>query len=168
MNGLVGSAICTFSLSSIDEALNGKFKEQTSSLSAWLPVLTSKVPEPRPGSCVNDTQTLPDAVLNFIRSHPLADSAVTHDNRKPLFYTKDVIFRRIVVQKLEVDGVQYTIFYAGTKTGFVYKLVEWYDGTGQAYSNLVDVYDVTAPEPIQAMEISSKVKMRLLSNDAVF
>ncbi|XP_076336169.1 semaphorin-2A-like isoform X1 [Tachypleus tridentatus] len=166
MNGLIGSAICTFSLSSIEEALNGKFKEQTSSLSAWLPVLTSKVPEPRPGSCVNDTQTLPDAVLNFIRSHPLADSAVTHDNRKPLFYAKDVVFRRIVVQKLEVDGVHYTIFYAGTKTGFVYKLVEWYDGTGQAFSNLIDVYDVTAPEPIQAMEISSKHNSMYVASDS--
>ena len=59
MNGLMGSAICTFSLEDIQAAFLGRFKEQATSSSAWLPVLTSKVPEPRPGQCVNDTQTLP-------------------------------------------------------------------------------------------------------------
>lgn len=59
MNGLMGSAICTFSLDDIQDAFLGRFKEQATSSSAWLPVLTSKVPEPRPGQCVNDTQTLP-------------------------------------------------------------------------------------------------------------
>ncbi|RWS17341.1 semaphorin-2A-like protein, partial [Dinothrombium tinctorium] len=75
MNGLIGSAICTFSLESIQEVFNGKFKEQAASSSAWLPVLSSQVPEPRPGVCVNDTQSLSDSVLNFIRGHPLMDSA---------------------------------------------------------------------------------------------
>lgn len=66
-NGLMGSAICSFTLSDIHTAFAGKFKEQASSSSAWLPVLSSRVPEPRPGTCVNNTETLPDSVLNFIR-----------------------------------------------------------------------------------------------------
>ena len=45
----------------------GKFKEQASSTSMWLPVPTKDVPDPRPGSCVDDTRELPDNVLNFIR-----------------------------------------------------------------------------------------------------
>ncbi len=57
--GLMGSAICTFTLEDIEKAFSGKFKEQATSSSAWLPVLTNKVPEPRPGQCVNDTETLP-------------------------------------------------------------------------------------------------------------
>lgn len=63
MNGLMGSAICTFSLDDIQDAFLGRFKEQATSSSAWLPVLISKVPEPRPGQCVNDTQTLPGESL---------------------------------------------------------------------------------------------------------
>ncbi|RXG68176.1 Semaphorin-2A, partial [Armadillidium vulgare] len=51
MNGLMGSAICTFTLRDIQKAFMGRFKEQATSSSAWLPVLTSKVPEPRPGQC---------------------------------------------------------------------------------------------------------------------
>lgn len=57
--GLMGSAICAFRLEDIDHAFAGRFKEQASSTSAWLPVLSTKVPEPRPGQCVNDTETLP-------------------------------------------------------------------------------------------------------------
>lgn len=57
--GLTGSAICGFTLQDIQEAFRGKFKEQATSTSAWLPVLTSKVPEPRPGECVNNTESLP-------------------------------------------------------------------------------------------------------------
>lgn len=59
MNGLMGSAICIFTVDDIQAAFNGKFKEQATSSSAWLPVHTNRVPEPRPGVCVNDTETLP-------------------------------------------------------------------------------------------------------------
>lgn len=110
-NGLSGSAVCTFSLSSVQEVFSGKFKEQATSSSAWLPVLSSKVPEPRPGLCVNDTQTLPDSVLNFIRGHPLMDSAVAHDNGRPVFFRREVQLQKMVVDVVEVDGLTYTVFY---------------------------------------------------------
>lgn len=77
----------------------GKFKEQATSNSAWLPVLNSKVPEPRPGTCVNDTASLPDSVLNFIRSHPLMDRAVNHEHNNPVFYKRDLVFTKLVVDK---------------------------------------------------------------------
>ncbi|KAI1301480.1 Semaphorin-2A [Halotydeus destructor] len=167
MNGLLGSAICSFSLDAIQEVFNGKFKEQATSSSAWLPVLTSKVPEPRPGVCVNDTQSLPDSVLNFIRGHPLMDSAVSQDNGKPVFYKRDVVFTRIVVDKIEVEGVFYTVYYAGTSSGLVYKVVEWTDATtGEARSNVADVFEATSPEPVRAMEISSKHKSLYVSSDS--
>ena len=167
MNGLVGSAICTFSLAKIEEVFLGKFKEQTTSSSAWLPVLTSKVPEPRPGTCVNDTQVLPDSVLNFIRGHPLMDSSVSHDNERPVFYKRDVIFTRIVVDRLDMEGIQFTAYYAGTSTGLVYKIIEWYDQSGQVHSNLVDVFEATVPEPVRMMEISPRHKSLYIASDSV-
>ncbi|XP_076304965.1 semaphorin-2A-like isoform X2 [Tachypleus tridentatus] len=157
-NGLVGSAICTFSLDSIQEVFNGKFKEQATSSSAWLPVISVKVPEPRPGQCVNNTQTLPDSVLNFIRGHPLMDSAVSQKNGKPVYYKRDVTLTSLIVDALDVDGISYTIYYAGSVDGRVFKLVEWHDGVGNAHSNLVDVFEATVPEKIRKMEISSKHK----------
>lgn len=163
----MGSAICTFSLNKIEEVFYGKFKEQSTSSSAWLPVLSSKVPEPRPGTCVNDTQVLPDSVLNFIRGHPLMDSAVEHDNGKPIFYKRDVIFTRIVVDRLEVDGIQYTAYFAATNNGLVYKIIEWYDQSGQVHSNLVDVIEATVGEPIRAIEISARHKSLYIASDSV-
>ena len=66
-NGLKGSAICSFTLEAINEVFDqGRFKEQATSTSMWLPVPSGEVPEPRPGSCVKDTRDLPDTVLNFI------------------------------------------------------------------------------------------------------
>lgn len=165
MNGIVGSAICTFSVPKIEEVFMGKFKEQATSSSAWLPVLTSKVPEPRPGVCVNDTQALPDSVLNFIRGHPLMDSAVEHDNERPVFYRRDVVFTRLVVDRLEVDGIQFTAYFASTTTGLIYKIIEWYDQTGQVHSNLVDIFKATVPEPVRAMEISPRHKSLFVASD---
>ena len=51
---------------------------------AWLPVASSKVPEPRPGSCVEDTRELPDRVLNFMRTHPLMDEDVGNQGQAPV------------------------------------------------------------------------------------
>lgn len=134
-------------------------------MSAWLPVLTSKVPEPRPGQCVDDTHSLPDSVLNFIRGHPLMDSTVAHDNGHPVFYKRDVIFTRLVVDKIEVDGIQYLVYYAGTSHGQVYKLLQWYDRSGSSHSNLIDVFDATVPHPVRAMEISAKFQSLYVSSD---
>ncbi|XP_072392355.1 semaphorin-2A [Diabrotica undecimpunctata] len=167
-NGLMGSAICSFTLSDIQEAFSGKFKEQASSSSAWLPVLSGKVPEPRPGTCVNDTETLPDSVLNFIRSHPLMDSAVMHENEKPVFFKRDVFFTRLVVDKVKVDiggdVLDYTVYYAGTNDGRVHKIVEWAREEDSS-SILLDVFDVTPGEPIQVMEISKTHKALYVASD---
>lgn len=78
---------------------SGKFKEQATSNSAWLPVLNSKVPDQRPGKCVEDTMSLQDNVMNFIRSHPLMDKAVSHLGNNPAFYKRDVVFTKLVVDK---------------------------------------------------------------------
>merc|ERR1719323_1345166 len=88
LNGLMGSAVCTFHLDDVTKAFEGKFKEQESSPSAWLPVASSKVPEPRPGSCVEDTRELPDRVLNFMRTHPLMDEDVGNQGQAPVFYKR--------------------------------------------------------------------------------
>jgi len=200
----MGSAICSFHIDAIQEAFRGKFKEQATSSSAWLPVLSNKVPEPRPGQCVNDTETLPDTVLNFIRSHPLMDSAISHENEKPVFYKRDVMLTRLVVDKLRIDFVgidlDYTVYYAGsskqtieylsrwietrsdnllfsdknawarvsyrvTGDGRVHKVVQWIDSNGESQSILLDVFDVTPGEPIQAMEISKEHKALYVASD---
>lgn len=76
VNSIGGSAVCAFSMDSILEVFQGAFKEQETINSNWLRVLPEKVPEPRPGACVNDSRTLPDITVNFVKAHPLMDDAV--------------------------------------------------------------------------------------------
>lgn len=167
-NGLVGSAICTFSLDAIQETFMGKFKEQATSSSAWLPVLSSKVPEPRPGTCVNDTTSLPDSVLNFIRVHPLMDSSVPTEGGKPVFFKRDTVFTRIAVDYRVTGGQKFIVYFAGTSNGMIYKIVQWYDLRKDSYeSNLVDVFEATVPEAVRAIEISAEHRSLYVASDTI-
>lgn len=47
----------------------------------------NKVPDPRPGSCHNDSGTLPDSTLNFIKTHLLMDENV------PAFFGQPILIR---------------------------------------------------------------------------
>jgi len=57
-------------------------------------------------------------VLNFIRTHPLMDSAVRHDNHKPVYYKRDLVFTHLVVDIVSVvtygNEQEYTVHYAGS------------------------------------------------------
>lgn len=188
----------------MQEAFNGKFKEQQSSTAAWLPVPTFKLNnnEPRPGTCVEDTHALSEQLVTFIRGHPLMDSAVSNDNGKPVFYRRDIMFTKIVVDIIEIDGIRYTVYFVGTNTGHVYKIVEWYPqgslsgsetgsglygsgmdsllngnnggpqvgasstGANGAQSTLVEIIEATVPEPVRAMEISSRHKSLYVASDS--
>ena len=46
-----------------------------------------QVPEPRPGSCHNDTRVLPEATLTFIKTHSLMDENV------PAFFGLPILTR---------------------------------------------------------------------------
>ena len=49
-----------------------------------------------------------------------------------------------------------------TVDGRVYKVVQWFDETSQqGQSELLDIFEVTTPEPIRMMEISPKVSCTL-------
>ncbi|KAH1007286.1 hypothetical protein HUJ04_004543 [Dendroctonus ponderosae] len=74
-NSISGSAVCAFSLQEITDTFEGNFKEQAAINTNWLPVISNKVPDPRPGQCHNDSRTLPDLTLNFIKTHSLMDES---------------------------------------------------------------------------------------------
>lgn len=46
------------------------------------------------------------------------DSAVSHENEKPIYYKRDLFFTRLVVDRVKVDmlghQLDYTVYYAGT------------------------------------------------------
>ncbi|CAL8281479.1 unnamed protein product [Lota lota] len=67
----------------------GRFKEQKSPESIWTPVPDELVPRPRPGGCAvqgsrfSSSNSLPDEVLNFVKTHPLMDETVPLLGHRP-------------------------------------------------------------------------------------
>lgn len=58
-NSLSGSAVCAFSLEDVQRAFEGNFKGQDDINSNWLPIVNSKVPEPRPGQVSRSRSVTP-------------------------------------------------------------------------------------------------------------
>lgn len=83
-----------------------------------------------------------------------------------MYCRANVVFTSLAVHREEVEGVEYTIHYAGSRDGRVFKLVQGNTGTQQPYSHLVDVMRVTAPEPIRTMEISTKHRALFVASDS--
>jgi hypothetical protein len=58
-----------------------------------------------------------------MRSHPLMDSAVDHENHKPVYYKRDVVLTHLVVDIVRVvtygNEQEYTVHYAGTSNYFL-------------------------------------------------
>ena len=143
VNSLGASAICAFRMDDIKAAFEGQFKGQDDSNSNWLPVQNSKVPEPRPGKCVNDSRTLPEATLNFIKDHTLMDQSVPNFWGQPLFVQPSFKFRftQIAVdpQIETVSGKTYDVLFIGTDDGRVLKVINTAaaSAAGQANHNKV-------------------------------
>ncbi len=172
--GLTGSAVCSFRLEDLQRTFDeGKFKEQATSTSVWLPVPSAKVPTPRPGSCVEDTRQLSDTVLNFIRKHPLMDGDVPHDGYEagPVFYRRDVAFTKVAVDRVTAGGAGYGqekefhVYYVGTDRGQIYKISRWRDVNGRSHSELLDVMEATAPDAIRALAFSRRHRSLYASSD---
>lgn len=126
-NSISGSAVCAFSLQDIADTFEGNFKEQEALNANWLPVQSSKVPDPRPGACHNDSRTLPDLTLNFLKSHSLMDESV------PSFFGQPIVIRTSFhyrFTQIAVDpqvkvpgGKTYDVLFIGTDNGKVIKAV---------------------------------------------
>ncbi|XP_043238137.1 semaphorin-1A-like isoform X1 [Amphibalanus amphitrite] len=135
VNSIAGSAVCAFRLTDVMDTFEGNFKHQDDMNSNWLPTTHSQVPEPRPGRCVNDSRSLPDVHLNFIRSHPLMDSAVPTLHGQPLLMRTSLHqrFTKIAVdpQVRAADGTLYDVLFIATDDGRVLKAVNVASGAAR-------------------------------------
>lgn len=117
-NAIGGSAICVFQMDNIEEVFRGPFKHQESINANWLPVPDNKVPEPRPGECVRDSRILPDANVNFIKTHPLMEKAVPSYHGRPILIRVSLNYRFTAIavdpQVRTVNDETFDIIYIGT------------------------------------------------------
>ncbi|XP_022694960.1 semaphorin-1A-like isoform X2 [Varroa jacobsoni] len=127
-NSIPGSAVCAFRISDILKVFDGAFKGQKEKNSNWLPVINSRVPEPRPGQCTNSSRSLPDVTLNFITNHPLMDQAVSsYLGRGPVVVHTGFMYRYTAIAvdpQVEAANLKtYDVLFIGTDRGHVIKVI---------------------------------------------
>jgi len=169
VNSITGSAVCAFSLSDVLDSFEGEFKEQTYMNGNWLPVPGSKVPDPRPGQCANDSRTLPDLTLNFIKSHSLMDEAVRSFYQQPIIVRTSVNYRFTVIavdpQVKAIDGKTYDVLFIGTDSGKVLKAINAASAdTNEKVSPVVieELYEFGGPGTTTAVRNIKLEEKRLL------
>lgn len=122
----------------------------------WLPVPPNKVPDPRPGQCVNDSRTLPDLTLNFIKTHSLMDGSVGSFFRQPVVIRTSFNYRftQIAVdpQVKTPGGKAYDVLFIGTDNGKVIKAVN---------ADAADTVSRVSPVVIEEMQVfASHIRVR--------
>ncbi|XP_021002265.1 semaphorin-1A isoform X3 [Parasteatoda tepidariorum] len=175
-NSISGSAVCAFRLEDVFKAFNGPFKGQDDINANWLPVASTKVPEPRPGQCVNDSRTLPEVTVNFIESNSLMDGAV------PAFWNHPVVlhtvfqyrFTQITVdpQIQTADEKHYDVLYVGTDNGKVLKCINaGSDSTsGKVIPVVIEEFQVFQNTPITNLMVyhtPSDAKLVVVSREEI-
>ena len=74
------------------DTFEGRFKEQKTASSNWLPVPKIKEPSPRPGRCKVDSTKLPESSISFVKTHSIMDEAVpAYFGGKPIFMTANIM-----------------------------------------------------------------------------
>ncbi|KAM4744491.1 LOW QUALITY PROTEIN: semaphorin-6D [Anableps anableps] len=133
MNSIPGSAVCAFSMTDIEKVFMGRFKEQKTPDSVWTPFPEEKLPKPRPGSCAGHgpaasfktSVEFPDDTLQFIKSHPLMDTAVPSIGDEPWFTKTRVRYRltALAVDSQAGPHKNYTVVFIGAESGVVLKVL---------------------------------------------
>jgi semaphorin 6 len=126
-NAIDGSAICVYSMQTLLEAFEGKFKGQRDMHSVWRALDDNETPKPRPGQCVEDSRTLPSLTMNFVLRHPLMNNAINPIHEQPLLIHTgaNYKFSSIAVdpQVETLNGNSYDVMFVGTDSGHVLKVI---------------------------------------------
>ena len=159
-NSIRGSAVCAFSKRAILAAFEGSFKEQKTIESTWEPVVS-----PHPGGgCVNDSSTLSETKLNFIRTHPLMNEAVPAFFGRPILSLASFAYQFTAVavdpQVSLLGGATVDVLFVALSNGSVLKVV-----SGHVSGNLkmkiepvvIEVILVGEPRFVRDMRVAERV-----------
>ena len=148
-NAISGSAVCSFRMSEIVDSFNGPFKGQADSNTNWLPVAKHEEPDTRPGSCHNDSRSLDEKYLNFVKKHALMDQAVDASTKEPHFIRTSP-HEKLTTISVDpavslVNGVSTDVLFIGTTTGRVIKIASFIDEEGEARTSVIEEMQVFPP-----------------------
>lgn len=141
-----GSAVCVFSLNSIDQLFDhGYFLEQTSLDGSWITTSPKNVPEHRPGACTANSASVPDSTLHFARSHLLMADAISAD--QPLLVLRDELLTHIAIDSMDDVNV---IFVYSHSSQRLHKIAHWFE---DKHSTLLATYNLKSTGTVFAMTL---------------
>ncbi|KAM3720790.1 Semaphorin-2A [Dirofilaria immitis] len=130
-----GSAVCVFSLNSVNELFDhGYFLERNSSDGNWFVTPTKNIPEHRPGTCTTNSASVPDSSLQFARSHLLMADAASAG--RPLLIVRHELLTHIAVDPMEDVNVIFVYSHSSQK---LYKVAHWFEEANR-HSKLLATY----------------------------
>uniref|UniRef100_A0A3P8W4F9 Sema domain, transmembrane domain (TM), and cytoplasmic domain, (semaphorin) 6Ba n=1 Tax=Cynoglossus semilaevis TaxID=244447 RepID=A0A3P8W4F9_CYNSE len=137
-----GSAVCVFDMQQLAHVFEGRFKEQKSPESIWTPVPDEAVPKP-PGGCAvqgsrfSSSTTLPDEVLNFVKTHPLMDETVPLLGHRPwVVKTMGYQLTAMVVDTEAGPHKNRTVLFLGSTRGTILKFLMVPSGDSASHSSV--------------------------------
>ncbi|XP_049341673.1 semaphorin-6B isoform X1 [Astyanax mexicanus] len=130
-NSIPGSAVCAFDMEQLASVFDGRFKEQKSPESIWTPVADELIPKPRPGGCAvqgskfNSSNSFPDEMLNFVKTHPLMDEAIPSLGQRPWIVRTMVRYQlnKMVVDTNAGPHGNRTVLFLGSSRGTILKFL---------------------------------------------
>ncbi|CAH1241590.1 SEMA5A [Branchiostoma lanceolatum] len=155
-NGIAGSAICAYNLSSIEEVFNGSFRYKPNSKSAWL---TS----PNPNSNFQCETVGPDHLrpnqtsrsLEDAMKYQLMDQAVPPSHQNPLIQQEYDRFSHIVVDRIRGRREIFSVLFVATVSGTIRKYIVL-PGTDQpCLVEEIHPFPEGATEPIRSVTLLS-------------
>ncbi|XP_023153793.2 semaphorin-7A [Amphiprion ocellaris] len=138
------TAVCIYTIAMIEEIFeNSTFKGYN-----------KDIPRPRPGTCVKNSRSLPQATLNVVKDYPeMADWVHSVHNTAP-FYISSNNYTKIVVDQVQAaDEHVYNILLLATDSGKIHKVLE-----AGSEPFIISETHLSNSSTIQAMKLDSEKK----------
>ncbi|XP_029952788.1 semaphorin-7A [Salarias fasciatus] len=105
------TAVCVYSIGMIEDVFeNSTFKGYD-----------KEIPHPRPGTCVSNSRSLPQATINIIKDYP----EMTDWVHAAPFYVSSNNYTKIVVDRVQAaDQNMYNVLFLATDSGKIHKVLE--------------------------------------------
>ncbi|XP_071217272.1 semaphorin-6B-like [Salvelinus alpinus] len=168
-NSIPGSAVCVFDMQQLARVFEGRFKEQKSPESIWTPVPDELVPKPRPGGCAvqespfSSSKSLPDEVLNFVKTHPLMDETIPLVGHRP-WVVKTMGRYQLTAMVVDTEAGphrNHTVLFLGSTRGTVLKFLILPSGENSPTHSSVFLEEVEGFNPEKCGEDSVQARQLL-------
>ncbi|XP_058244218.1 sema domain, immunoglobulin domain (Ig), transmembrane domain (TM) and short cytoplasmic domain, (semaphorin) 4Ba [Hemibagrus wyckioides] len=159
------SAVCTFTMSQVEEVFNGRYREVNRETQQWY-TYNHPIPEPRPGSCITNAARaqgifsslhMPDKVLNFVKDHFLMDSVI---RSQPLLVQRNVHYIQITVHHVQAVHRAYNVLFLGTDDGRLHKAIN-----SKGKTHIIEELTLfLEPQPVQHIILDAEKSVLFVSS----